>query len=373
MSTLRYEVKYKIDNKLGPISCLAFSAEGQTLAVGSHSLITLWDMDTGRSPLVYDGKSEVTCLEWGPNNTLYCGYESGFLTATKVDVLRQEWVTVGYQASTAPLTSISVHQAGTHLAIATDGGVGLWVLNSASGDWQHRKTLESPAVNDVGPVKVTSLFWPSTEVSNINTIIISYAHHGVIVWSLEPQEQKFALSHLRILSGASLSADGKLFAVSNMQQGFDVYSIESGVHVRTFREHDCSSETQPFPALFIQGGKWLLGGGIGKATIWHVGSGTQVQVLLNDGELTHPVQHLAATYHCAAHGERFQIATASDRGRTISLWRAQAIGTKVELPYSGAIEVRRHPRVVWKWVFSMIIVCIAGALYYIDNFATFRI
>ena len=78
-----------------------------------------------------------------------------------------------------------------------------------------------------------------------------------------------------------------------MQQGFDVYSIESGVHVRTFREHDCSSETQPFPALFIQGGKWLLGGGIGKATIWHVGSGTQVQVLLNDGELTHPVQHLA--------------------------------------------------------------------------------
>jgi hypothetical protein len=78
-----------------------------------------------------------------------------------------------------------------------------------------------------------------------------------------------------------------------MQQGFDVYSIESGVHVRAFRDHDHSSETQPFPALFIQGGKWLLGGGIGKAIIWHVGSGTQVQVLLNDGELTHPVQHLA--------------------------------------------------------------------------------
>lgn len=89
MSTLRYEVKYKINNKLGPVSCLAFSDDGQTLAVGSHTLFTLWDMDTGMSPLVYDGKSEVTCLEWGPDSTLYCGYGSGFLTITKVDMLRQ--------------------------------------------------------------------------------------------------------------------------------------------------------------------------------------------------------------------------------------------------------------------------------------------
>lgn len=97
-------------------------------------------------------------------------------------------------------------------------------------------------------------------------------------------------------SGASLSADGKLFAVANTQQGFDVYNIESGVHVRAFRDHDCSPGTQTFPTLFIQGGKWLLGGGIGKAMIWHVGSGTQVQALPNDGEIIHPVRHLAVCF-----------------------------------------------------------------------------
>jgi acetyl esterase/lipase len=83
--------------------------------------------------------------------------------------------------------------------------------------------------------------------------------------------------------GGSLSEDATQFAVPNSRQGFDIYRLENGVHLKNFtdRTHSRAVHNALHPVLFIHGGKWLLGGGIGNACIWHIESGTKVQTLQN--------------------------------------------------------------------------------------------
>lgn len=80
----------------------------------------------------------------------------------------------------------------------------------------------------------------------------------------------------------NLSPDGSLFVVSGENQAFELYRTDTSVHLETFAD----KEAEPIghngwisPAIFVHNGRWLLGGGAGKAILWHVKTKMQIQTL----------------------------------------------------------------------------------------------
>lgn len=55
--------------------------------------------------------------------------------------------------------------------------------------------------------------------------------------------------------------------------------------LRTFVDHEIKPSNQhDLPVLFIHGGGWLLGGGIGGVNLWHIDEDAHVASLATNGE-----------------------------------------------------------------------------------------
>lgn len=82
----------------------------------------------------------------------------------------------------------------------------------------------------------------------------------------------------------TLSPDGRYFLVSTNNHTFDLYTVGTSMHVRSFVDEDLlPGPPRTNPAIFVHDGQWLLGGGTGKATLWHIDSGDQFQSLVITG------------------------------------------------------------------------------------------
>lgn len=68
------------------------------------------------------------------------------------------------------------------------------------------------------------------------------------------------------------------------------------MHVRSFVDEDLLiAPPRTNPAIFVHDGQWLLGGGTGKATLWHVDSGGQFQSLVITGFFHRLLSYLCGT------------------------------------------------------------------------------
>ncbi|KAF8883468.1 WD40-repeat-containing domain protein [Infundibulicybe gibba] len=323
MPPLKYKKKFDLKTS-GPPLAIAFSDDGKLLASGSGRLVQLWATEGGVVRHDFVGK-------WGKQRTLYCGFESGYLVMIVVDEEKKELRTTGFQASQESIHHLAIHPSGSKLVIATK--IERFDLALHPGyssplflpQWAFTDYLSVPSISgqlQAWPVMITFMAW--TDSISVKTLMVSYRHHGAIIWDVEQQEQLSAVTARDgVQSGGSLSPDGAYLAIPNSQQAFDLYQVQTGVHFKSFTDKDTQlGAPQTHPILFIHGGQWLLGGGIGKAVIWHVESGIQGQSLITGDGIG--VRLLAANYDRSSQGDRFQIATTTD-GPSIVLWRGHAI------------------------------------------------
>src|SRR5262249_4586378 len=61
----------KLDGHTGPVTCVAWSHDGTTLASGGHDkLVLIWNAKGGPALHTLKGHTEiVTCVAWGPGNS----------------------------------------------------------------------------------------------------------------------------------------------------------------------------------------------------------------------------------------------------------------------------------------------------------------
>ena len=113
-----------------------------------------------------------------------------------------------------------------------------------------------------------------------------------------------------VRSGRScLSPCGQIIAISNLYDGFDLYTTEDAALLRTFL---CDvTDNVPLPAVFVREGTALImGTSCGKVNVGDVRTGELIQQLDHDGRRQYSMRTVhMLTYtpsirgHCAGSGE----------------------------------------------------------------------
>ncbi|KAF8870017.1 WD40-repeat-containing domain protein [Infundibulicybe gibba] len=313
MPPLKYKKKFDLKTS-GPPLAIAFSDDGELLASGSGRLVQLWATEGGVVRHDFVGKSTVTCLLWGKQRTLYCGFESGYLVMIVVDEEKKELRTTGFQALQESIHHLAIHPSGSKLVIATK--IERFDLALHPGyssplflpQWAFTDYLSVPSISgqlQAWPVMITFMAW--TDSISVKTLMVSYRHHGAIIWDVEQQEQLSAVTARDgVQSGGSLSPDGAYLAIPNSQQGltyirFKPVFTSNHLLIKTLN-WELRKRTLSFSST-------VASGFLGQSLITGDGIGVQL---------------LAANYDRSSQGDRFQIATTTD-GPSIVLWRAHAI------------------------------------------------
>ncbi|WP_331771225.1 serine/threonine protein kinase (plasmid) [Embleya sp. NBC_00888] len=118
-----------LENVNSPLHALSFSPDGRTLAnLRSDGRITLWDVGTRTAAKTLTGPaSGVTCIAFGPGDTLAGGFKEG--TVTLWDTRSGRSTKVLTTATNAPVTCIAISPDGKTLA-ATTRTLGIWRLGT---------------------------------------------------------------------------------------------------------------------------------------------------------------------------------------------------------------------------------------------------
>ncbi|KAH9917204.1 uncharacterized protein B0H18DRAFT_831185, partial [Fomitopsis serialis] len=110
-------------------------------------------------------------------------------------------------------------------------------------------------------------------------LLVSYDSHGVVCWNVRSQVMEWRLPLKRVRIGrSSLSRDKKVFVVSNLHDGFDMYRLSDKRPLRTFKTKALINIS--LPVLFIHDGRAVLtGSDTGRVSIYDCGTTLVMQVL----------------------------------------------------------------------------------------------
>ncbi|RPD67767.1 WD40 repeat-like protein [Lentinus tigrinus ALCF2SS1-7] len=249
------------------ITNVVFSPSGTYLATGGlDGRICIWDVDSGRLCYVYTGPSEVLELVWPSSDPgLMCGLGDGHIAWMSFggDTIEIS----GFFAQRYPVECLAPNA--TLLASGAGPELSIWQWQrDGVPNYVHKKTLDGPPKNSHNEAKeilVTSIRW----IPSQQRLAATYLYHGIVLYDISTwmRVRTFPLSGL--VAFASISHDGSLIAVSNVDRGFDVYSLASGDPVCTV-DHKVLRKV-PTPAIWIHGGFALLGGTTaGQLTVWDI-------------------------------------------------------------------------------------------------------
>ncbi|KAI0713507.1 WD40-repeat-containing domain protein [Earliella scabrosa] len=282
MSEIKYvQTAHLADGHTKGITSVVFNADGSLLASsGLDGAVCVWDTKTWSLLAVYYAKTPVTALAWFTNEALVCGLEDGILSSLVKDndILRVS----GFHAHRLPVEHLSV--SGDLVATGAQEDVGIWYWDTDATKVCIARSLPLPKpqtqpdknVNrskDQSEVLVTGVFWTTSY------LIVTYLNHGIRVFSRETWKLCSAIDAKSSIISGSLSPHGAFLAAANLVGDFDIYDLEAGTVIRTFK-NEKGGHARAIPVLFIHGGRAIVGGSaVGRVTIWFVDSGRQLPSL----------------------------------------------------------------------------------------------
>ncbi|KAF9231760.1 WD40-repeat-containing domain protein [Melanogaster broomeanus] len=227
---LRYTESYR----LGPehrdsITALAFSSEGSYLAVASlDGILSIWSTASGKKHIVVvAGSVPFLSVLWSSpfEDQLLCGLANGIVISVQID--EHEVTVTGFRAHVnVPVECLAISQGVVVTGARSE--VFLWD-HEGPGCWGQRGQIQPPpsiSTNQQAEVIVTSIQWADTRYSQ-KTLLIAYLHHGILFWDAN----KFKMVHFFYVKTAvasmSISPDGNVLVVSNLNTGFDIYHLDN--------------------------------------------------------------------------------------------------------------------------------------------------
>ncbi|KAI0643028.1 WD40-repeat-containing domain protein [Trametes meyenii] len=251
--------------------CGLADPDGTYLATGGmDGKLCLWYLETGELAHQYKtATSSVLSLAWTEvaPDTILCGLQNGSVALFRVTPTKL--LVHGFWAHRYPVECLAV--SGTRLATGGHREIAVWKWNATDQKYDRELDLEEPpktSQNESEPIIVTSLHWTSSD-KHACLLFVTYMNHGVHVLDATNWTSLRAVALNGRIASASVTPDGKMYAVSNVSRGFDVYYMTSDAPFCSF-SHKVGVPS-PVPVLFIHGGRALMGGStVGEVDIWAV-------------------------------------------------------------------------------------------------------
>ncbi|KAI0055842.1 WD40 repeat-like protein [Artomyces pyxidatus] len=324
---LRYVAGLKLPAE-GAISAIAFSHTGNFVACATLlGKVMVWDTHTGTQLYVVRAKSPVLCLAWSTftAHNVLCGLENGTVASISFD---DDALSIsGFAAHESILECIALTSDDTKFATAGQEEVRVW---NSRGVWHRVSELGPPPSNGQTArslICVTSVQWLS-RMREADCLLVSYMHHGVIMWDVDSQTVLRAMPISTSIGAASLSPDQQHLAISNLCTGFDLYRIATNAPFATLPHK--MGPNYATPVLFVHNGRAVLGGNAsGEVSLWDVETGRRLHLLTHAGQSPFP----SAAFDCFR--DRFLLATGAvgSLGESyVQLWHTEEIREK---PFMG--------------------------------------
>ncbi|KAJ8457605.1 hypothetical protein ONZ51_g11427 [Trametes cubensis] len=235
---------------------------------------------------------------------------------------------IGFWAHSYPVECLST----THGLLASGAHEEVRIWGQRSKEWYQDTELPLPSKTSYNrslDVIVTSLHWIVQSTGKVQ-LVVTYLNHGVHIFDAMNWEHIRSVPIPGQIADSSVSADGKLIAISNVISGFDVYSLESDTALSAFGH--TVTEYRKIPVLFIHNAAVLVGGNLqGDVHLWDVSSGRKLHSLIHaKGD---QIFALAGFYD--VEHDIFLIATGILRGSSgasVILWKAEESNNSDEAP-----------------------------------------
>ncbi|KZS99471.1 WD40 repeat-like protein [Laetiporus sulphureus 93-53] len=328
---LRYTPKLTLHHQhVDAITAVVFSADGQFLASGGQDgAMVIWSTTSGQAIYHITVKSGILCLLWPKcSNSIIAGTSDGTLA---MFTITDNMITAsGFVAHTGPIDALSTtcnmavrarsaslegfhsdpdqksatpanDSCNKHLLASASGiNVNIWRWDQETKFWCKYCGLEQPQhdpFSDGQPAEATGVQWLSPP--DDNQLVVSYLQHGILCWKVGEHEDDIHVNwsiHMPFSSYSgciAISPDNNRLAVCNIQTGFDVYEIPSGLHqLHIDRSHD--KPDRILPIVFHHGNLILTGGMNGRLRLYNSAEGRCLQKLRLKTKA--PIQAISAFY-----------------------------------------------------------------------------
>jgi WD40 repeat protein/serine/threonine protein kinase len=295
---------------LNPISGVAFSGDGKTLASASwDGTARLWDVSTWRTRHKLQGHTKyVNCVALSPDSRLAAS-GSGDQTVKLWDTATGQEVRT-LRGHTGGLHSVAFCPDGRHLASASsDETVRIWDVSSGQEKHTLRghagsvlgvaynrdgtrlasagfdglvKVWEAPTGRPVRTIRADLLFaWGVAFNRDGTRLAVGSWDKDIKLWDLDTGQEVLALGgHTDLVSGLAFSPDGRLLASASLDGSVKVWDATpwngAGEESRVLRGHGDTV----LAVLYSPDGKYLASTGYdGTVKLWDPRTGAEVRSL----------------------------------------------------------------------------------------------
>ncbi|TDB89857.1 hypothetical protein E1264_07080 [Actinomadura sp. KC216] len=289
-----------LSDRTGPARTVAFSPDGKTLAIGGdHGVAGVWDVATRRQagPLLVGHTAPIRTMAFSPNGeTLATGGDDH--TVRLWDMASRQQIGAPLTGHTGPVRTLAFGPDGRTLATGGDDRtVRLW-------DMTGRQQIGLPLAGHTGPIN-TAAFSPDGKT------LATAAEGAVRVWSVGDRRLRGSrLDHTAAVNAATYSPNGKILATADDDRTVRLWDVASRQQIGP----PLTGHTGPVRTLASSpdGRTLATGGDDGTVRLWDM-TGRQ--------QIGPPLTGHTGPINTAAFSQDGKIlATGSAQDRTVRLW-----------------------------------------------------
>ncbi|KAH9938779.1 WD40-repeat-containing domain protein [Epithele typhae] len=268
-------------------TAVAFSPQGTFLAsVSLNGEICVWCMED--YSLVHrisqNGNTPVLSVAWVPpdEKSFVCGLSDG--TIIHCFITKTELIVSGFLAHSFPVDCLAVASS-RRFASGAGSEVHVWKRTAQDNNpWTEDARVPAPplAPSSREALVATSLHWLTPDQSQL---LVTFMNHGIHFVDAVTWAHIRSINITGRIAHASLAPNRRLLAVSNMISGFDVYSLDSEVPVRSFSHPVAPNALRAVHVRFIHDNNALLGGNtVGNVHVWDIDTSERLARLALGGK-----------------------------------------------------------------------------------------